>query len=72
MTKYEYLMGKAEEAELRCRESRDSYVKTFWARTADQYAKMSRRLDVSEASEQIPPSGAADGCERHEDGRFYL
>lgn len=51
MTKYERLISKAEEAEANCRESSDAYVKTFWARTADQHVKMARRMTVAEASE---------------------
>lgn len=60
MTKYEHLMDKAEEAEANCRESIDSYVKTFWAHTADQHVKMARRMTVAEASEpliaRLPPA----------------
>lgn len=53
MTKYEHLMDKAEEAEANCRESPDSYVKTFWAHSADQYALVARRLTLAEAAEPL-------------------
>ena len=52
-TKYEHLMNKAEDAEANCRESPDSYVKTFWAHTADQYALMARRMTLKEAAEPL-------------------
>lgn len=53
VTKYEHLMDKAEEAEANCRESPDSYVKTFWAHTADQHVLMARRLTLAEAAEPL-------------------
>ena len=63
MTKYEHLMEKAEESEANCRKSTDSYVKTFWAHTADQYALMARRLTLAEAAEplieRLPPARAS-------------
>ena len=58
MTIYERLTGRQEFCEERCREASDSYMKEFWAKTADQFQKMAMRLTTKEAAAPYcPPRG---------------
>ncbi len=52
MTNYEHLVGRAEYCEEQARLTRDSYMKTFWAKTADHYYSMARRLSVETAERE--------------------
>ena len=49
MTVYEHLMERSDYFEEQCRESRDSYVKQFLAKTADHFRDVAMRLTVEEA-----------------------
>ena len=52
MTIYEHLESRAAYCEEQCREARDGWMRSFWARTADQFYKMARRLTAEEAAEE--------------------
>lgn len=71
MTRYEYLKNRAEYCEEQCRSTADSYMKEFWAKTADRFAKMSVRLTVAEAAapyvkeESDLPRGKGQADYRH-------
>lgn len=52
MTIYEHLIERAEYCEEQCREAKDGWMRTFWAKGADQFCKMARRLTVQAAAEE--------------------
>lgn len=55
MTVYEHLMGRSDFFEEQCRESKDSYVKQFLAKTADHFRDVAMRLTVEEACKEYQP-----------------